>query len=103
MLYNNYTPFVNILNPISEASSILAYPNPTTGLVHVEFSETDILRGSLQLYSSLGQLLKTYTLDGLQAEYSLDLSNYPESTYFLFLKDENGRLKGHQKLIKINR
>lgn len=67
------------------------YPNPTNGIVNIKASAE---MKSIELYSILGNLVKTYS-----NEQQLDLSNLSSGTYIMKLTSVDGDIS-RQKLIK---
>ena len=61
------------------AASVLIFPNPTTGLVHVRATEESI--EEVQVFSLEGKMLKRYRQ--LVLERPLDLSPLPAATYLI--------------------
>ncbi len=60
-----------------ESMSVVAYPNPTSDVLHVNNADGDCVR----LYSVEGRLLKTVELSDGNA--SIDMSDYSAGTYVL--------------------
>lgn len=67
------------------------YPNPTNGIVNIKASAE---MKSIEIYSILGNLVKTYS-----NEKQLDLSSLPSGTYIMKLTSVDGDIS-RQKLIK---
>lgn len=78
--YNACTVGVNETN----LSKFTIYPNPTNGLINIEFEKTEI-DISLALSNALGQsvLNKQYSSTN---SISLDVTNIPNGVYFLKLE-----------------
>lgn len=68
---------------MSENISISVYPNPSKGLIHIDFASYQD-KVQITLYGSTGQQLLNEELSGA-FESSLDLSAYPKGVYFLRL------------------
>ncbi len=76
---------------------VTIYPNPTKGLVKVEFQNyADIKDLQLHLYDSRGRLLQRTGKTTLPFE--LDLSRYPAGMYILWITA--GKEKSEWKIIK---
>jgi hypothetical protein len=69
-------------------NDINVYPNPTSTLIHLTFSnEQDRIRYSI--YNLTGQLLKSEVLTGQIENYTIDISELKTGIYFLHI---NGRI-----------
>ena len=64
------------------------YPNPTSGIVSIQWNETQAFPGA-QLIDALGRILEQVSVETLQ----LDLSNRPCGIYLLKLNSGNNVLK----------
>jgi len=63
------------------AISALVYPNPTNGIVTVEFSQ--LLDGTITVYNGVGQIVATETVTTLKQ--TIDLSSNERGIYFLHI------------------
>ena len=60
------------------------YPNPTTGIFNLEFSDLPDGAHSIQIFGSLGNQILNYELKG-EAMYLIDLTKFPPGLYFVRL------------------
>jgi len=67
------------------------YPNPTAGIVKIEFDSMLKIGSEISLFNVSGRLLKNYYVNNLQ-DQSLNLSEFGPGTYFLSLEVEGERL-----------
>jgi hypothetical protein len=75
--------------------SVSVYPNPTTDLINMKFSDSrSIYKIVLQTVS--GQVLYTEKRPGHQA---IDIQQYPSGTYLLVVHRQDGRITSH-KVVK---
>ena len=76
------------VNEVMETSpiNISAYPNPSNGIVYVDFSGTDITLSSLKVINSLGEVVQqivTNSIDQISGKLKIDLSFAPSGVYYL--------------------
>jgi len=72
------------------------YPNPTKGLLRIEFPELSKQDATIRLYSSSGKLI--IQKPGASAGNEIDLSSYPMGFYIMTL--QVGENKKEWKIIK---
>ncbi|MEM1122923.1 MAG: T9SS type A sorting domain-containing protein, partial [Bacteroidota bacterium] len=75
-------------------SSLVAYPNPTSGRLQVQIDGL----GRLFLFNAAGQLLIEQVID---REQDLNLLDQRAGVYFLVYKGENGSVE-HRKVVKVD-
>jgi hypothetical protein len=77
----------------------LVYPNPTDGMLNIEFSTDITLDFSLSLINVIGQLVIIDKQELFNGEYikQIDVSNYANGVYFIELKTDSGVI--NKKLI----
>jgi len=83
--------------PIPNRAEIKAYPNPSSGIVNVEFSQAAVR--SLHIMSSDGNVLREIQTRGSKA--ILHIGGYPPGLYLIYVYDQNDKLEGVQKIILI--
>jgi len=88
------SPLSNIIN-ISlldikdiELGSLKVYPNPTSGLITLDWG-TDKVTRSLELYNMLGQTVLTETVND-KSQKVLNISSLAAGAYHLVIKDNDG-------------
>jgi hypothetical protein len=57
------------------------YPNPTKGLITVEFNRMPEPDSTIKVYNHLGQIIQVKTVDSQINQ--LDFSNYPTGVYYV--------------------
>lgn len=77
--------------------SLLAYPNPTSGSIHVELIWTDGRTTKLEVYNMLWQ--KVHDQDLMWSKTDIDLSNLPDGMYNIQSSINDGTTHS-QKIIK---
>ena len=76
---------------------VVIYPNPTQGMIRVEFQGHDIMNDArLLLYDIQGKLLRQ--VNKVEPSNTLDLSQYPAGMYILQMIE--GKAKSEWKIIK---
>ncbi|MBL0736071.1 leucine-rich repeat domain-containing protein [Flavobacterium sp. GN10] len=77
----------------SEFSQVVLYPNPTKG----EITINNIALDKATVYNSLGQLVKSFTLNNVNTNNTIDLSGLPRGVYYVYLI--NGDAASAKKVI----
>jgi hypothetical protein len=96
---NIYIDDINITSTtgISEEdqnNSLLVYPNPVSDILTIDFAETNINSGSIEIKDLSGRTVYTQIIDGKGNNTSLlqvDVSNLTSGIYFLNVRGENGK------------
>ncbi|MBL7921626.1 MAG: T9SS type A sorting domain-containing protein [Bacteroidia bacterium] len=70
------------------AGNFKIYPNPSQGIVTLNFGET--FSGRLNLFNALGQLLGEQKINEIE-KTELNLSSYPKGVYLIKLMPDNGK------------
>lgn len=73
--------------------NINLFPNPATGSTTVKLVSEKSFTGSINIYNSIGALIRTETVEFNTAEnnYSLDISQLNSGLYFIELTGNNGK------------
>jgi len=79
----NYVP--NDVDDVETEEPIIVAPNPTKGLVSVQFPESWHGALALEVYAANGQRLQRQLLDHAPQHMEVDLSAYPSGVYWLHL------------------
>ena len=66
---------------------IKVYPNPSTGIFHLDFAQLTGEAGNLEVYDALGKLVLSSTAVNWSSDYQLDLSVSPNGVYLLKVND----------------
>lgn len=80
------------IEDLSEAQTLLFYPNPTNGIFYVE----NVIDKSIELTATSGEII--YSSKMIRNKAQIDLTNFAQGVYFLKVQDNNG--VKIQKLIK---
>jgi len=70
---------------IEPNSSIVAYPNPVTDIIQVEWVETDNTVEKVTLFSGVGKLLQSKNIKSKDRSVNLNFSSYPPGSYFVMV------------------
>ncbi len=81
-------------------SDLILYPNPTSNIVTITSTQLLNKKLNIQLYNTLGQLLKNERLVWTNSGYQLSLGNYGEGTYWVVMKDEMGIVLCSKSVLK---
>ncbi|MFH2095980.1 MAG: cadherin-like beta sandwich domain-containing protein, partial [Bacteroidota bacterium] len=76
--------------------NVKIFPNPTTGIVNIEFSSKTSENLKLRIYSGLGLFIESLNIK--DKTYSVDISDYPNGTYFFLIKTNSDIIR--YKIIK---
>ena len=86
--------YIYTMTNIENVASInmLLYPNPTRGLLNIEFDNIDNKISSVSVVNVLGDKIYNDNLDNKKSKYSsqIDLSKYSNGIYFVRLKTKDG-------------
>ena len=77
----------------------MTYPNPVNNQLFVEVLDTENTEGVIEIYSSMGSLMKSQKFTKEQVRYELDMSELPIGSYILKIRQNNG----DSKSAKINK
>ncbi|WP_447636293.1 GEVED domain-containing protein [Flavobacterium microcysteis] len=102
---NNYGEIedytITIAPPLStpgfENSSVSVYPNPTNGLVNIQFANQTTV-DAINVYSVSGQLVYSKQFSSASDSYTIDLQKAATGVYIMKLEGENGTIV--KRLIK---
>ncbi|MFC0777838.1 LamG-like jellyroll fold domain-containing protein [Flavobacterium sp. HJSW_4] len=77
----------------STRSQAVIYPNPTKGEINI----SNVALDKATVYNSLGQLVKSFTLNNANTDNTINLSGLPRGVYYVFLI--NGDAASAKKVI----
>lgn len=94
----DYAVVINNLSaPSFNASQLSVYPNPTNGIVNLQFAQaTDI--NSVSVYSVSGRLVHSQNFSNVSDNYQMNLQNLAEGIYMVKVETPQGSIT--KKLIK---
>ena len=81
----------------------MAYPNPTTGLLKVEWPADYGTVRTVEVYALTGHKVREIHLETPQSQLHLDLSDLAAGKYILGLRYDHGELRHRIPIIKLNR
>ena len=84
-----------------ESNHFKAYPNPTTGLLNLEFPGNLSQEISINVISITGQVVYQRQFQYGQSSAQINLSDNPKGYYFLEIRDESGNV-ARKKILKAN-
>ncbi len=75
----------------NDDKTLLVYPNPTTGIVHLTINNLQGKKVELSVLNVIGSVLYHDTITELNDKYSrtLDLSKFPNGLYYVRLESNN--------------
>jgi len=73
---------------IDNDNGIALFPNPAQNSTTLQFKTAPSNKMEAMLYTTTGQLVKTYQLNSNQKEYQLDINEVNNGLYFLLVQDE---------------
>jgi hypothetical protein len=87
----NVTILLNEINEVNSDELINLYPNPTNGIITLQFNEGNYKEYKLEIINILGQTLQTSTIESGVSGMNprLDLSNLPKGNYFIKLSSSD--------------
>jgi len=83
-----------------DPASVTIYPNPAVDNLNLRIGHFQTLKGTIRIFSPLGQQVFERDLDGEDKHVSIDVSNYKNGMYFLLIEAENRRPIERQIIIE---
>lgn len=87
----------SLSTPGFENASVSVYPNPTNGLVNIQFANQTAV-DAINVYSVSGQLVYSKQFNNVSDNYTIDLQKAATGVYIMKLEGENGTIV--KRLIK---
>ena len=76
------------------------YPNPAKTFIHLPYTlPQEIKEGTIQIFNTQGQLIKTFRVDDTSEYMRLETSNLPSGNYFYTLEARGQRGEGKQFIV----
>ena len=77
--------------PVEDNKTLLVYPNPSTGIVHLTISNLQGKKVELSVLNVIGSVMYRETLTEMNDRYSkmLDLSKFANGLYYVRLEADN--------------
>lgn len=94
----NYRSTIGLSENAQPNLGVAVFPNPSRGIVHFDFSQAVLMRGSIHIYNLSGQVILTQEIDQLQME--IDLSAAAEGLYLYRIEsaDQSAQQQGKIRL-----
>ncbi|MDB5283497.1 MAG: hypothetical protein JWO06_2572 [Bacteroidota bacterium] len=92
------TSISSISDPIQNELDLLVAPNPAKDWINIHFSNFDDKTSNIQIYNTLGQLVKTEQLTGSNTQMSV--ADLLEGLYILAVKQEESVVTKKIQIIK---
>ena len=73
----------------AEERSLLIYPNPSTGIVHIAINGFEGRRLELRILNVIGTVIYRESITELTGPKTLDLSKFASGLYYVKLEGEN--------------
>ena len=104
ILCESDTAFFEVTDLVTDIADIIIsnlsiYPNPTSGLINIDFKVIGPINFEVRIINIIGERLFFDNLKSFEGEYSmsLDLSNFSKGIYFLEIETNDGVI--NKKLI----
>lgn len=95
----NFMPPTGIIEPSQVSNTLLIFPNPTQGIINIDYQPDGINNVDLKVISIDGRVLYAEILkDKYTYRHQIDLSAWQRGLYFVILN--NGRTIISEKIIK---
>jgi len=72
-----------------QLSNINVYPNPTEGMVTIEFSNITYTLMHIRVINTTGQLVYVERFENTESTKTIDLSSYPMGSYIMLIKSKD--------------
>lgn len=90
---------VTAVDALNLSNALRLYPNPTTGALTLEWGNTDVKNGSIQLTGPVGQTLRNWSIPHGATRMEVPLDDLPAGMYFVKLLSED-RLVAVRKVVR---
>ncbi len=71
--------------------SIKVYPNPSNGIINIDFENTDGIK-RISIYNTLGQMIESTSVNTNLKHYRVNLNGKPKGLYFIVVETNNGNV-----------
>ncbi|WP_246860201.1 leucine-rich repeat domain-containing protein [Flavobacterium sp. KBS0721] len=75
----------NLSSPESAFNNVIIHPNPTKGELNIQ----NVNLGKANVYNTLGQLVKSFTLNPSNTDNTINLSGLPKGIYYIYLINQD--------------
>jgi len=69
-------------------TQLSVYPNPSDGIVNIDFGTTIPAKAMIHLFNSLGKEMQVFTKNDALEIFSFDMDNYPAGIYFINIETD---------------
>jgi hypothetical protein len=88
------------LEAINGKLPVEIYPNPTTGIINLDFSQTNYDGVNVRVVNANGKLVRENQLGRVFGTERMDLTGLPQGLYFMTLKSHDGLSKTFKVMIQ---
>ena len=88
----------------SNSSTVLIYPNPTSGIFTIALRHAELVSASqptIEIYNVLGEQVYNATLKQVQGDNLINFTGQPDGIYFYRVLSQEGKLVGEGKIVKL--
>lgn len=80
-------------NNLIDENGVVVFPNPSTGLVNILFTEPNVNPNSIKVYDMFGKIIENINLKGTtNNSYEIDLSGRTKGLYIISIEENNKRI-----------
>lgn len=79
----------------------LVSPNPSAGLITIEYLPENYEQGRLDIIASSGRVLKTIVIEDARNDINVDLTNYQDGMYLIRFLDADNQLVYQKRVVKV--
>jgi hypothetical protein len=80
----------SVFNTIKNTNAVKFYPNPASGVLHIEMNSSDAYISSVQVFDITGKTVLSENMNSLNTDYSLNTASFNGGVYFVNVKLNNG-------------
>lgn len=95
-------PPVGFENINSNDLKLLAFPNPSTTTIHIEFDNSETEVYTIVIYDFVGRVVEEIIVPVHEGKMSIDTKNYPEGIYLYSLMNSNGHKVSSGKFMRVD-
>lgn len=93
-----YISLLDVEN-VGRSSAVNIYPNPTTGIISLDWKTTTVSNMNINVYNSIGQVVVRDVINN-KSHHEVDLSALPNGNYYLELRDGEGKYNTNKIILE---